>query len=112
MLLDIHLFDRASHADVVDGEFICIRGCSVGGANLRLWVALNLKLSIYSGLSGVYILACRAPARLLSLRGRMSEKQLLIASTCRQYSSNECTVVSAATNPRQTRYHRTSPVVR
>lgn len=107
MLLDIHLFDRASHADVVDGEFICIRGCSVGGANLRLWVELNLKLSIY--LSGVYILACRAPARLLSL---MSGKKLLIASTCRQYSSNECTVVSAATNARQTRYHRTSPVVR
>lgn len=73
MLLDIHLFDRASHADVVDGEFICIRGCSVGGANLRLWVELNLKLSIY--LSGVYILACRAPARLLSL---MSGKKLLI----------------------------------
>lgn len=67
MLLDIHLFDRASHADVVDGEFICIRGCSVGGANLRLWVELNLKLSIH--LSGVYISACRAPARLLSLRG-------------------------------------------
>lgn len=75
MLLDIHLFNRASHwhADVVDGEFICIRGCSVGGANLRLWVELNLKLSIY--LSGVYILECRAPARLLSLRGLMSEKK-------------------------------------
>lgn len=100
MLLDIHLFDRASHADVVDGEFICIRGCSVGGANLRLWVELNLKLSIH--LSGVYISACRAPARLLSLRGLMSGKKLLIASTCRQYSSNAV---------RQTRYPRTSPAM-
>lgn len=60
MLLDIHMFDRTSHTAVVDGEFICIRGCSVGGANLGCGFSIEAEHIV---LSGVYILACRAAAR-------------------------------------------------